>query len=140
MLISFVEYGSYKQINIFSDISECNALNALKVNDQSLVDRYIKGIPYVDSYAYKLKYNSKTFKIYAYEFENIDDAKEYYSMIWGHTSEKEVDYNMSGSSFFTSKLIVRNGVNVYRVEAGNAFAYTDIMHHLNSVFTVQIRE
>lgn len=140
MIISFIEYGTYKKINIFSEISECNVLDDLKVNDKSLVDRYIEDISYEDSYVYELKYDSNSFEIYAYEFKSVDDAKKYYSKVWGHTSEKEYDYNMAGGSFFTSELIVRNSVNVYRIEAGNAFAYTDIMQYLNSIFTVQVSE
>ncbi len=138
-IISFVKYGSYNQKNIFSDISECYALDDLKVDDKPLVDKYIRDLPYINSYTYKLNYDSHVFKIYAYEFENMEDAKKYYLAVKGHTAEREYEYNMSGGTFGT-ELIVRNGANIYRIDAGGAFAYTDIMRHLNSIFTVIIHE
>ena len=140
VIVAGIGIISYSQVNIFSNISECYSLDNLKVVDEPLTDQYIEDIPYMNSYVYELNYDSKSFKIYAYQFEDIDDAKEYYStVVGGKKSDREYDCYAS-SNMFSSGVVVRNGNNAYRLEAGWVFDYIDIMRYLNSIFTVQIME
>lgn len=138
-IVSFIKVYNYQQINIFSDITECNVLDNIKTEDDLLNDRYIGDIPYKKSYIHKLNYDSKIFEIYAYEFDNQEDAMQYYFKVKGRTSEQEISYH-GRTNMFSSDLIVRNDKNVYRIEAGNTFEYIDIQRYLNSIFTVKITE
>ena len=139
MISSFISYNNYTKINHFDDISECLALDDFKVNGDNLVDNYISDINYIDSYVYKLNCNNTLFEMYAYEFDSIDTAKKYYLQIEGKTVDGNIDYN-GNSSLFSSSLIVRYNTNIYRIKTGGTNDYVEVMHCLNSIFTVNIRE
>ena len=79
------------------------------------------------------------FEIYAYEFYDLNNAKEYYSRVWGHTSEDTYDFNFSGS-MFRAQFIARNDNNVYRIEASSISDYIAIVKYLNTIFPIIICE
>ena len=138
MIADFVIFGRYNKINHFDDISVCKALDEYVIEEQ-VSDKYIMNIAFVDSYINVLDYKGKRFTIYAYQFENVETAKEYYSLIEGKTADGDIDYD-GHSNFFSSNLIARYKTNVYRIKAGGTREYVDIMKYLNSIFAVTIRE
>lgn len=138
MIANFVIFGRYNKINHFEDISVCKSLDEYVIEEQ-VSDKYMTNIVFVDSYINVLDYKGKRFTIYAYQFENVETAKEYYSLIEGKTADGDIDYD-GHSNLFSSNLIVRYKTNVYRIEAGGTRDYVEIMKYLNSIFTVTIRE
>lgn len=138
MIANFVIFGSYNKINHFEDISVCKALDEYVIDEQAF-DKYITDIPFVDSYVKVLNYEGKCFTIYAYQFENVETAKKYYSLIEGKTVDGDIDY-AGNSNLFSSNLIARYKTNVYRIETTGTRDYVEIMKYLNSIFTITIRE
>ncbi len=138
MIANFVIFGRYNKINHFEDISVCKALDEYAIDEQAF-DKYITDIPFVDSYVKVLNYEGKCFTIYAYQFENVETAKKYYSLIEGKTVDGDIDYD-GNSNLFSSDLIARYKTNVYRIETTGTRNYVEIMKYLNSIFTITIRE
>ena len=138
MITNFVIFGRYNKINHFDDISVCKALDEY-VTEEQVFDEYITNITFVDSYVNVLDYKGKKFTIYAYQFKNVETAREYYSLIEGKTVDGDVDYE-GNSNLFASNLIARYKTNVYRIETTGTRDYVEIMKYLNSIFTVTIRE
>ena len=86
-----------------------------------------------------MDYEGRCFTIYAYQFENVETAKKYYSLIEGKTVDGDIDYD-GNSNLFSSNLIARYKTNVYRIETTGIRHYVEIMKYLNSIFTVTVRE
>ena len=137
--VYFVADIRYTTINHFEDIGVCSQLDEFKVSNDALADKYIGDAEYIDSYNYKLCYDKAEFMMYAYEFDNTENAKKYYSQVEGKTVDGDIDYN-GRSGLFSSELIVRYNNNVYRIETGNTLDCIKAKKCLNSVFTVEIRK
>ncbi len=135
----FVLDSQYTEINHFDDISVCSQLDEFRVSKNVLIDKYIEDVEYMDSYAYKLNYDSTEFELYAYKFDSCETAKEYYLQVEGKTVDGNIDYR-GRSGLFSSKLTVRYNNNVYRIETGNTLDYIKVRRFLNSVFTINIRQ
>ena len=135
---NFIIASKYNKINHFDNIEVCKTFDEYIV-EEKISDKYIINIDYIDSYVHVLNYEGKQFFLYAYQFENIDAAKRYYSLIEGNTADGDIDYD-SNSSLFSSNLIARYKTNVYRIETGGTRDFVEIMKYLNSVFTVNIRD
>lgn len=133
---------SYKQINHFEDISECEFLNEYKLENKTLKDRYIKDIEYTDSFVCKCEYEGIRFDFYAYECEDAQGAAEYIARGTGKKVMPELETNFLSSSnlVFSSSLIAVYGNNVYRLETGDGKDYVEIKKLLNSHFDVQLCE
>lgn len=137
MTVNFITASSYDKINIFADIQECSALDGY-VTDRKILDKYIDNLSVVDSYVYEVNSQGEKFIIYAYEFDNLETSKQYFSQIKGKTVDGDIDYK-GNSSLFSSKLIVRHKNNVLRIETGGTQEYIKVLKFLNSIFTVNIR-
>ena len=140
--LTFIESSKDKSITIFENISECESLSSLKTDKNIPEDRYISDLTYENSYVYKMKLNSHNFKIFAYEFKSIEDAKNYYFEVKGINVEEDYCYNISSGMGFgmPSEMIVMNDKNVYRIECHNPWALNDICDYLKTVFSVDMKD
>lgn len=116
----------------------CYNLNQYIANQKQPDDKYLSTDDYISCYVHYLCYNGTNFRLYAYEFKSDNDAKNYFCQVKGNTVDGNFDYRGNTNSF-SSKLIVRNGENVYRFETGNTHDYVTVKKLLNSVFDVNIR-
>lgn len=76
---------SSDSVHIFSDISECNYLEANKSNDANITkydfadnDIYLNDLEYNEFYAIKYESQNMKFEIFAYEFIDSVTAKSYF--------------------------------------------------------------
>ncbi len=138
MTVNFHTSSKYDKINHFDDINVCNRFDAYIIEEE-IVDEYIGDITFINSYVHKLDYEGKKFTLYAYEFDNVASAQNYYVRARGTTVDGNIDYHAS-SGMFTSNLIVRYNNSLYRIEAGGLQEYTEILKFLNSIFKISIRK
>ena len=145
MMISFINNMMNTEINIFADMSELSVLEDSIVGD--ITDEYADDILVNNAFLHEINYESKIFKLYAYEFVTVDGANKYYSVVTGSTSPELSHWNRSGGFGFSSgefgninEIIVKNENLVYRVRyIGSGRKFSKVIEYLNSIFSVQIR-
>lgn len=133
-VVMVIRNSDDEPVTIFENISEVEQLN-FKRND-NLRDKYIENIPYEKAYIGTVKYENIKFKIFAYEFSSIQDAKSYYRACSTKDLELDDDFCYEFSAGMSSaKGMVFNGKNLYRIEAGTNHL-DKIQRHLASAFTL----
>ncbi len=140
VVLGVIEFSSYKQVNIFADIHECEKLENMVDDTQVPTDRHLKDSSYENAFAHEMKCDNKKFTIYAYEFEDVESAVSYYAAVVRYTPKIHVNYTISTNLFVSSKMIVMCNENVYRIECGNVWDLIHIRRCLDSVFTINIQE
>ncbi len=133
-VVMVIRNSGDEPVTIFENISEVEQLN-FKRND-NLRDKYIEGTPYEKAYIGTVKYENIKFKIFAYEFSSIQDAKSYYRACSDTDIELDDDFCYEFSAGMSSaRGIVFNGKNLYRIEATSNHL-DKIMECLDAAFTM----
>lgn len=111
--------GMNDNVCIFSEISQLEQIEEsfLKYGDveryqSSDKDKYLKKLSYNNFYAAEYQCEDFEFEIYAYEFESITVAENYYENVVGNTPPINPEYSSSGN-FINKSLLVIDGSNVY---------------------------
>ncbi len=132
-------------IYIFSDISECNALEAPSVADvyftkyqNTTQDNNLNGLQYTEFFAGKYFCEQYTFEIFAYEFADPLAAKTYFENATGKNAN-ELDANFSmASGATTSHIVVFNGNMAYAVYCPSNSLF-DVATVLEDHFQIKIK-
>ena len=110
--LPFLQIHRNTNVYIFSDISECNALEELSVTDghftryqNTTQDSNLQGLQYAAFFAGKYSCEQYTFEIYAYEFTEPAAAKTYFENATGKNTN-ELDSNFSLASGMTTSHII----------------------------------
>ena len=125
------------KITHFEDIAVCSQLDEFKIEGE-LKDKKLKKLEYEECYIAKCQYDGVKFKIYAYEFYNENDARQYFINVKGSTADGNKDY-LSSSNSFSSQLTARYNNNVYRIETGNANNHIKVIKLINSIFPIELK-
>lgn len=128
---------------IFSDIDECNNIEAFKSEDATItiydspdLDKNLGDLAYNDFFAAYYDSNELKFEIFAYEFVDSDSAKEYFTKV---TGKKSLETNFSASGGMTKYRVIV--IDEYRVYC----AYTslkdseDLKLFLGEIFSKKIK-
>jgi predicted heme/steroid binding protein len=106
-------------IYIFEKISECDNINGdvhtnakVTVYDNSDKDKNLKGLSYSSFFAGEYLSNELDFKIFAYEFENTENAKKYFENATGKKNVNDTTFSMS-KGMFEYMIIVIDNKNAY---------------------------
>ena len=86
---------------IFQDIEECENLIPTEQTDANVKrydtpsrDKHLKSLPYDEFFGIKFKSNKLEYEIFAYEFQDMDSALNYYINVTGQKSyEKNLPLN-----------------------------------------------
>ena len=131
---------NWPDISIFASISECEAIadhaskdihiNAISVSDS---DRFLKSLKPKESFACEYISEQFSFTLYAYTFENIDDAQKYFYNATGKRNDPTTTFcDSSGLMYF--ERIVADEANVYRIVSSNKHS-EEAVAYINSVFS-----
>ncbi len=132
-----VETSKIDDFPMFSDIEECYSLENYKLDDTPK-DKYVKGLNYKASFVATVKTADCEFEIFAYEFETVESAKNYYKEFEGLKSEINRDYGARFSvGHFAGKGIVFNGPNLYRISCDSK-ELDDVVKYLSTIFTLKL--
>ncbi|MBO5913040.1 MAG: hypothetical protein J6Q76_06190 [Clostridia bacterium] len=137
MISVFMETSKIDDYPMFSDIEECYSLENYKLDDTPK-DKYVKGLDYKASFVATVKTDDFEFEIFAYEFETLADAKNYYKEFKELKSEIKSDYGASFSAGHSAgDGIVFNGQNLYRISCSSK-ELDDVVEYLLTVFTLKL--
>ena len=110
ILPMYIEYKSFDDIAEFAFVEE--------VAEEILTpdtDKDIKNIAFTESKAYRIKYNGAIFNIYAYVFEDNDDANNYFRNAAGKKNNRETNFSSSGNYYFSTRLTVLSNNKAYKI-------------------------
>lgn len=129
--LSFLNPINYHYRN-FLDIQDFDALNSY-ILEGELSDSKIKTLTPEASYVHYVKYNGKTFQIFAYIFSNLEETICYYDNCTGDSPPFESFHRVSSTIFHTSFITYQNCC-VYRVEGGNSKSVIEFVEYISSLF------
>ena len=125
---------------MFASISECEKFESPNLTNGSFTkynspndDTYLKSMQYASFYAGKYVSEELDFEIYAYQFNDVNDAKEYFKNATGKTINTDSSFS-SSSGFRYYRLTAFDGVNAYTVIAEKS-QLEEINNILNNVFS-----
>ena len=135
----FEDYDIY----IFSDLSECQAIETSKSADATVTihatpdkDKHIRNLTYRDFYACTYSSPKMQFTLFAYEFPDSETALKYYS----RAANKSPDYpnDFSGSYGFLKfeKAVICDNFAYYIY--GSPLDDKEVSNFLNSIFSKKL--
>ena len=125
LMILHTVHDSDLKAPMFSDISECVALEQADAEDLSVLrydspknDKHLKGLSYTSFYAAKYFSDGVDFEIFAYEFESEACAIEYFREASGQRfTEGYSSENYERLVMFRYELVVYDGKRAYRLSS-----------------------
>lgn len=127
--IGHLVYG-YRNIDrgfyIFQDIDECRNLASyendaeVKSYDSPEQDKNYKGQPLISFVGMNYKSKTMKYKLFAYEFENSDQAKQYFSKITGKNYDNAL-YVSKSSGMSSYRIVVAFENRAYCIETSNRY-------------------
>lgn len=130
------------EIYVFEDISECQALETLDKVDGAFIryqdtakDKHLADLEFTSYFAGEYSCKQYHFQIFAYEFCDVSNAKEYFNNVAGKNTD-ELNRNFSLSSgIINSELVVLYDARAYRVHfpTNNLLEITQILEDIFSL-------
>ena len=106
-------------IYIFENISECEKISQNKPEDATVEvyqstekDKKLDGLQYESFFGAKYSSSELTFEIFAYEFQDTEEAHQYFYNHTGRESDRDTNFFGSGG-MFSYDLVVIDGKNAY---------------------------
>jgi len=142
--LSSCKINTHADYYIFQNISECQALSKLGLEDEKLtpyenaeVDKHLNALHYTDFFAAKYTSSTLEFEIFAYTFENTKSAQSYFANLTGKNDTLETNFLISGGIAGNYEMIVIDGKNAYSIITPKAYL-DEIINLLSSVFTKKL--
>ena len=95
-------------------------------------DKDLKSISFAESKAYKIKYDGKVYNIYAYVFENSNDANSYFHNVTGKQNNRETNFSSSGNFYFSTRLIVLSSNKAYKIAGPGEKKFDEFIKIMNN--------
>ena len=119
----------------FADISELNVVDSYIVEEiDPSTDSRLDNMKYIENYCKVILYDNETYKLFAYVFENEQNAADYCDL--EVRTDTNLNYKFSGNLFFSNTLRAYSGKNAYIIEGGNRSDFADFYNFLSSDFSV----
>lgn len=144
-LVAFSSCRSYDagkgiMIKYFSDIEQFSVMDEYVIKDLSPDDdKYLKDIPYAESYTKQLEFEGKKYQVYAYVFENDEDSQKYYGLCTSYKTNQRRTYNFHTTTYSKSYGIVLYDKCVYRFYGGKHDAFVEAYNYLTESFPMFYR-
>lgn len=133
VLVGWLSYSIYisrridNNVYIFRDLGECRALTSYEgdasvaLYDATDPDKEYKGQTFTDFVGMDYQSGTMVFTLYAYEFENEDQAKQYFVDVTGQKYDSDYYYLLSSGNTFRFRIVVAFENKAYRIEAKNKY-------------------
>ena len=141
-LVAFSSCSTYDTEKVlitkyFTDIEQFSVMDEYVTKDLSPDDdKYLKDIPYAESYTKQLEFEGKKYQVYAYEFNNVEDARNYFKAVSGRDTAQKYDHRTKLTSYSKSFCLVISNNNVYRFNGRKIDSFTKAYNCLTEGFPV----
>ena len=130
-----------KNIYIFSNIAECEKISTFEdvsfsKYDSPDKDPYLKGLDYASFAGGNYTFRGDEFELFAYEFDNVSSAQEYFRNVTGKAIKKTPNYNILRGSF-GYRMVVIDEKKAYYLNC-SAKAGDEIVELLSEIFTCKL--
>ena len=128
------------QTRFFSTIDELSHLDSyVKEELSSQDDSYLKDLRVQDSYTKLIEYNGKTYRLYAYVFEDTESARQYFERKTGVRTSTDWDMRYSSNIYFSSMYIAYHENCLYRIEGGSYVNFVKAVNLVNDPFSITLK-
>lgn len=121
---------------MFSDISSMDILNEY-VTEEIKEDKYLGDISPLENFTKKVKYNKKSFYVYAYVFEDASQCEQYVRNRKMSYFDEE-SYHLSGNIFFSTNYIVYSKNKVLFIDGPGQTAFYEFLNFVQQNFDIKI--
>lgn len=137
-LIGFISAGNINN-RVFTDISDFSAIeqyevDEIKISDDKLPDNIQPKASYVTS----IMYNGRQYSVFAYVFDDTEDASIYFKLCTGKKSDLNYNFSLSTNYLFSSKYIAYYDNCLYRIEGGSYKDFVDSVNFINQSFSIDL--
>lgn len=139
----FIGFISAEQISnhVFTNIDDFKKLDEYSVKDINLEDdKMLKDIHPAAFYLNEISFNGHNYKVYAYEFSDLEFAREYFYKCTGKKTDAKANYSMTTNYLFSSDYIAYYENFLYRIEGGNYKAFSETVNFINNSFPIDLSE
>lgn len=132
--LSFSFMGKSKpQHKMFSDIESLNVLSKF-ISEEIEEDSFLKELDPMDSFCYKVKWNSKNYYVYAYIFETSSQCMQY-------VKNRRMPYNGNlsyhlSSNFIKSKYVVYSDNKVLYIDGPGVKSMYSFIDYIGQNFDI----
>ena len=124
-------------IRIFKDINECNTLDSIAISNLSVGDDvYYKNQPTKSYYAKEILFDEVKYSFFAYEFEDITFAKNYFlqsSTKVRFSSTEKKDFKIVSTDNKTELTVWKNNM-VYHLIGKDPEHFNSFRHYIGTIF------
>lgn len=139
-ITSSLTSGITEKIYMFSDINECNGFKDIEKERyvNALKDNNLSDLKYKKFYGAYCENQDFEFEIFAYEFENVDFAKQYYRNYINADTDRNTIYHLSSGHFLVTLLVIDEN-KAYIINT-NVFDVKDVQSFISHKFSLDITE
>lgn len=128
------------QFRMFSDIDDFAKLDQYVTKEMFAEDdKNIKDLIPTESYVKEISYEGHTYSVYAYVFDESEDASSYFENATGKAqTQSGMNYSMTTNYLFSSRYIVLYDCSVYCVEGGSYQNFVKAINFINEHFPINV--
>lgn len=128
----FIEYETFSDLTEVKEFFQEN--ENIEIISEEIQDRKLKGLIPSDSFCCQYKYQGKTYTIYAYQFANIEESRQYYYNYTGKTSSQFVNtFSRSSNFYFSTSMTSFDNCNAWHIEGGGLMKFDEMYNSLLSL-------
>lgn len=148
MIISLlVAYPSCRsqnvEVHMFADLVECKAMASTSSNNSHIAifdspdeDKYLDKLPYTDFFAFSYASEELQFELFAYEFANQGDAKQYYKNVTGKDYQGTITFSDVEGMIYYRRIVVKDNM-AFTVYAEPSEA-KNVIKFINERFSIKV--
>ena len=129
----FIEYETFSDLTEVKEFFQEN--ENIEIVSEKIQDRKLKGLVPSDSFCCRYKYQGEIYTIYAYQFEDIKESRQYYYNYTGREIPSRFMNAFSSSSnfYFSTRMTSFDNCNAWHIEGGGLIKFGEMYESLLSV-------
>ena len=139
IIIPIIIYGvNLREYDTFHDLIEVKEYfheNAdIEIVSEEIQDRKLKGLVPSDSFCCQFKYQGRIYTIYAYQFKDIEESRQYYYNYTGKLSSQFMNtFSCSSNFYFSTSMTSFDNCNAWHIDGGGLIKFDEMYDSLLSV-------
>ena len=136
IIIPIIIYGvNLRGYDTFHDLIEVKEFfheNAdIEIVSEEIQDRKLKSLVPSDSFCCQYKYQGRIYTIYAYQFKDIEESRQYYYNYTGKLSSQFMNtFSCSSNFYFSTNMTSFDNRNAWHIEGGGLIKFNEMYDSL----------
>ena len=109
---------SYRTFTDLAEIERYSRTN-FEIGQEDLADHELGNLRTIDSFCCEYRFKGKTYRLYAYVFSSMEDAKTYFENRTGKVSEGlSENFSLSSNTYFSTEFTSFQDCNAWHLDGG----------------------